>query len=112
MAHIKNQAVNVKLAAFFMLLRKQCVNKLFEFTYFRDLSVFEVLCYLMDTCNSYFIPWKQLESCSQEKELAQTTNMIFLTTMLKKIKMKNSEVEQLSNASQYVFPKYATQIDY
>lgn len=30
--------------------------------------------------------------------------------MLKKIKMKNSEVEQLSNASQYVFPKYATQI--
>ena len=32
--------------------------------------------------------------------------------MLKKIKMKNSEVEQLSNASQYVFPKYATQIDY
>ena len=32
------------------------------------------------------------------------------TTMLKKIKMKNSEVEQLSNASQYAFPKYATQI--
>ena len=32
--------------------------------------------------------------------------------MLKKIKMKNSEVEQLSNASQYVFPKYETQIDY
>lgn len=30
--------------------------------------------------------------------------------MLKKIKMKNSEVEQLSNASQYTFPKYATQI--
>ncbi|MCQ2058638.1 MAG: MjaI family restriction endonuclease [Bacteroidaceae bacterium] len=30
--------------------------------------------------------------------------------MLKKIKMKNSEVEQLSNASQYEFPKYATQI--
>lgn len=30
--------------------------------------------------------------------------------MLKKIKMKNNEVEQLSNASQYVFPKYATQI--
>lgn len=30
--------------------------------------------------------------------------------MLKKIKIKNSEVEQLSNASQYVFPKYATQI--
>lgn len=30
--------------------------------------------------------------------------------MLKKIKMKNSEVEQLSNASQYAFPKYATQI--
>ena len=28
MAHIKNQAVNVKLAAFFMRLRKQCVNKL------------------------------------------------------------------------------------
>ena len=26
--------------------------------------------------------------------------------------MKNSEVEQLSNASQYVFPKYETQIDY
>lgn len=26
--------------------------------------------------------------------------------MLKKIKMKNSEVEQLSNASQYAFPKY------
>lgn len=32
------------------------------------------------------------------------------TTMLKKIKMKNSEVEQLSNASQYAFPQYATQI--
>lgn len=30
--------------------------------------------------------------------------------MLKKIKMKNSEVEQLSNASQYAFPKYTTQI--
>lgn len=30
--------------------------------------------------------------------------------MLKKIKMKNSEVEKLSNASQYAFPKYATQI--
>lgn len=30
--------------------------------------------------------------------------------MLKKTKMKNSEVEQLSNASQYAFPKYATQI--
>ena len=30
--------------------------------------------------------------------------------MLKKIKMKNSEVELLSNASQYEFPKYATQI--
>ena len=30
--------------------------------------------------------------------------------MLKKIKMKNSEVEQLSNASQYAFPKYSTQI--
>ncbi len=30
--------------------------------------------------------------------------------MMKKIKMKNSEVEQLSNASQYAFPKYATQI--
>ena len=30
--------------------------------------------------------------------------------MLKKIKMKNSEVEMLSNASQYEFPKYATQI--
>lgn len=30
--------------------------------------------------------------------------------MLKKIKMKNSEVGQLSNASQYAFPKYATQI--
>lgn len=30
--------------------------------------------------------------------------------MLKKIKMKNGEVEQLSNASQYAFPKYATQI--
>jgi hypothetical protein len=30
--------------------------------------------------------------------------------MLKKIKIKNSEVEQLSNASQYEFPKYATQI--
>ena len=29
--------------------------------------------------------------------------MVFLTTMLKKIKMKNSEVEQLSNASQYVY---------
>lgn len=28
--------------------------------------------------------------------------------MLKKI--KNSEVERLSNASQYTFPKYATQI--
>lgn len=30
--------------------------------------------------------------------------------MLKKIKVKNSEVEQLSNASKYEFPKYATQI--
>lgn len=30
--------------------------------------------------------------------------------MLKKIKMKNSEVKQLSNAAQYAFPKYATQI--
>ena len=30
--------------------------------------------------------------------------------MLKKIKMKNSEVEQLSNASQFDFPKYTTQI--
>ena len=30
--------------------------------------------------------------------------------MLEKIKMKNSEVEKLSNASQYAFPKYATQI--
>jgi hypothetical protein len=30
--------------------------------------------------------------------------------MMKKIKMKNSEVEKLSNASQYAFPKYATQI--
>lgn len=30
--------------------------------------------------------------------------------MMKKIKMKNSEVEKLSNASQYPFPKYATQI--
>lgn len=30
--------------------------------------------------------------------------------MLKKTKMKNCEVEQLSNASQYAFPKYATQI--
>ena len=30
--------------------------------------------------------------------------------MLKRIKMRNSEVEQLSNASQYEFPKYATQI--
>ena len=29
---------------------------------------------------------------------------------MKKIKMKNSEVEKLSNASQYAFPKYATQI--
>ena len=26
--------------------------------------------------------------------------------------IENSEVEQLSNASQYVFQKYATQIDY
>lgn len=33
-----------------------------------------------------------------------------IVTMLKKIKMKNSEVELLSNASQYEFPKYATQI--
>ena len=39
-----------------MLLRKQYVNKLFEFTHFRDLSVFEVLCYLMATCNSFFTP--------------------------------------------------------
>lgn len=30
--------------------------------------------------------------------------------MLKRIKMKNSEVEQLSNASQFDFPKYTTQI--
>lgn len=30
--------------------------------------------------------------------------------MLKKFKIKNQEVEQLSNASQYKFPKYATQI--
>lgn len=30
--------------------------------------------------------------------------------MLKNITMKNSEVEQLSNASQYAFPKYVTQI--
>lgn len=30
--------------------------------------------------------------------------------MLKKIKIKNSEVEQLSNASRYDFPKYTTQI--
>lgn len=30
--------------------------------------------------------------------------------MLEKIKIKNSEVEQLSNAPQYIFPKYATQI--
>ena len=30
--------------------------------------------------------------------------------MLKKVKMKNSEVEQLSNASHYDFPKYTTQI--
>lgn len=30
--------------------------------------------------------------------------------MLKKIKIKNREVEQWSNASQYEFPKYATQI--
>lgn len=30
--------------------------------------------------------------------------------MLKKIKIKNSEVEQLSNASHYDFPKYTTQI--
>lgn len=30
--------------------------------------------------------------------------------MLKKFKIKNQEVEQLSNASQYDFPKYATQI--
>lgn len=30
--------------------------------------------------------------------------------MLKKIKMKNSEVEQLSNASQFDFPRYTTQI--
>ncbi len=30
--------------------------------------------------------------------------------MLKKVKMKNSDVEQLSNASQFPFPKYATQI--
>ena len=29
---------------------------------------------------------------------------------MKKIKMKNSEVEKLSNASQYAFPKYSTQI--
>ena len=39
-----------------MLLSKQCVNKLFEFTQFRSLSVFEVLCYLMAKCNSYFMP--------------------------------------------------------
>ena len=30
--------------------------------------------------------------------------------MQKKVKMKNNEVERLSNASQYDFPKYATQI--
>lgn len=30
--------------------------------------------------------------------------------MLKKIKIKNSEVEQLSNASRFDFPKYTTQI--
>ena len=27
-----------------------------QFTYFRDLSVFEVLCYLLATCNSFFTP--------------------------------------------------------
>ena len=97
-----------------MLMRKQCVNKLFDFTQFRSLSVFMKFCaiILMATYNPFFTPWKQRESCSQEKEPAQTTIMIILTTMLKKIKMKNSEVEQLSNASQYVFQKYATQIDY
>ena len=31
-----------------MLLRKQYVNKLFEFTHFRDLSAFEVLCYYIN----------------------------------------------------------------
>lgn len=30
--------------------------------------------------------------------------------MLKKIKIKNSEVEQLSNASMYLFPKYTTML--
>ena len=30
--------------------------------------------------------------------------------MLKKIKIKNSEVEQLSNASMYPFPKYTTML--
>lgn len=39
-----NQAVNVKLAAFFMIIRKQCVNKLFEFKQFRNLSVFLKFC--------------------------------------------------------------------
>ena len=39
-----NQAVNVKLAAFFMLMRKQCVNKLLEFKQFRNLSVFLKFC--------------------------------------------------------------------
>ena len=33
--------------------------------------------YLMATCNSYFMPWKQRENCSQEKEPAQTTIIIF-----------------------------------
>lgn len=31
-------------------------------------------------------------------------------TMLKKVKIKNEEIAQLSNASQYEFPKYTTQI--
>lgn len=30
--------------------------------------------------------------------------------MLKKIKLKNSEIEQLSNAFHFDFPKYTTQI--
>ena len=34
------------------ILRKQCVNKLFEFTHFRDLSVFEVQCYYIISENS------------------------------------------------------------
>ena len=39
-----NQAVNVKLAAFFHDHTKQCVNKLFEFKQFRNLSVFLKFC--------------------------------------------------------------------